>query len=105
MGRCARAEHTVAALVAVDLLRNHCLVGWLLDRLSVLAIADDGESLYVVNYNSSTVAKVRTSDMTVLQTEGVGYHPIGITHDAQTRQVWVATYGGTLAVFQDGSPG
>jgi YVTN family beta-propeller protein len=70
-----------------------------------MAIADDGESLYVVNYNSSTVAKVRTSDMSVLQTEGVGYHPIGITHDAQTRQVWVATYGGTLAVFQDGSPG
>ena len=70
-----------------------------------MAIADDGESLYVVNYNSSTVAKVRTSDMAVLQTEGVGYHPIGITHDAETRQIWVATYGGTLAVFQDGSPG
>ena len=37
MGRHPRAEHAAAALVAVDVLRHHRLVGRLLDRLSVLA--------------------------------------------------------------------
>lgn len=66
-----------------------------------MAIADDGDSLYVVNDESGTVAKVRTSDMQVVQTEPVGHHPIGITYDAPTRQVWVAVYSGELVVFSD----
>ena len=66
-----------------------------------MAIADDGASLYVVNYESNTVAKVRTSDMEVLQTEPVDHHPIGITYDAETREVWVACYSGSLIVFRD----
>ncbi len=39
MGRHPRAEHAAAALVAVDVLRHHRLVGRLLDRLSGLAAA------------------------------------------------------------------
>lgn len=66
-----------------------------------MAIADDGESLYVVNYQDGTVSKVRTSDMKILQTEPSGVHPVGITYDPATRQVWVANYAGTLRVFQD----
>jgi YVTN family beta-propeller protein len=66
-----------------------------------MAIADDGASLYVVNYQDGTVSKVRTSDMTVLQTVASGVHPVGITYDAVTRQVWVANYAGTLRVFRD----
>jgi YVTN family beta-propeller protein len=66
-----------------------------------MAISDDGESLYVVNYEDGTVSKVRTSDMEVLQTVYSGYHPVGITYDADTRQVWVANYAGTLRVFTD----
>jgi hypothetical protein len=42
--------------------------------------------------------------MSVLQTVDVGHHPIGITWDDQTRQLWVASYSGTIAVFQDGRP-
>jgi YVTN family beta-propeller protein len=66
-----------------------------------MAIADDGDSLYVVNYRDGTVSKVRTSDMAIVQTEYSGVHPVGITYDPPTRQVWVANYAGTLRVFTD----
>lgn len=65
-------------------------------------LSGDGTALYVVNYESDTVAKVATADMSVVQTVDVGHHPIGIAFDDETRQVWVATYSGTIAVFQDG---
>ena len=66
-----------------------------------MAMADDGESLYVVNYEDGTVSKVRTSDMKILQTEQSGMHPVGITYDPATRAVWVANYTGSLHVFID----
>jgi 6-phosphogluconolactonase (cycloisomerase 2 family) len=44
-----------------------------------MALADDGESLYVVNYQDGTVSKVRTSDMEIIQTVYSGVHPVGIT--------------------------
>ena len=66
-----------------------------------MALSDDGESLYVVNYQDGTVSKVRTSDMEILQTVASGVHPVGITYDAATRQVWVANYAGSLRVFRD----
>ena len=67
-----------------------------------IVLAPDGRSLYVVNYGSQTVAKVRTRDMLVLQrlrTRGV--HPVGIDYDAKTRTVWVACYRGTIERFAD----
>jgi YVTN family beta-propeller protein len=67
-----------------------------------MAIADDGRSLYVVNYESNSLSKVRTSDMRVLQTVPTAYHPIGVTYDAPTREVWVSCYGGAILVFRDG---
>jgi len=66
-----------------------------------MALSDDGASLYVVNYEDGTVTKVRTSDMTVLQTVYSGHHPIGVTYDPPTRQLWVANYSGTIRVFTD----
>jgi YVTN family beta-propeller protein len=66
-----------------------------------MAIATDGRSLYVVNYLSDTVTKLRTSDMSVLQTVPTGVHPVGITYDATTGDVWVAVYTGQLLVFAD----
>ena len=64
-------------------------------------IGEDGESLYVVNYQDGTVSKVRTADMAILQTLSTGVHPVGITYDPATRQVWVANYAGSLSVFVD----
>lgn len=66
-----------------------------------MAMADDGDSLYVTNYRDGTVSKVRTADMAIVQTVYSGVHPVGVTYDAPTRQVWVANYAGTLRVFRD----
>jgi YVTN family beta-propeller protein len=66
-----------------------------------MVISDDGQFLYVVNYDSDTVSKVRTADMRVVQSVAVNSAPIGITYDAETHQVWVACYSGSIQVFQD----
>ena len=66
-----------------------------------LVLAADGRALYVVNYESGTVTKLRTSDMRSLQTIDACYHPIGITYDRPTRRVWVACYTGTIRVYDD----
>jgi DNA-binding beta-propeller fold protein YncE len=66
-----------------------------------LALAADGKALYVVNYESGTITKLRTSDMKELQTIDACYHPIGITYDKLTRRVWVACYTGTIRVYAD----
>jgi YVTN family beta-propeller protein len=69
-----------------------------------MAISDDGSALYVVNYNSSTMSKVRTEDMTELVEFDTEVNPIGITYDAATREVWVSNYSGTIQVFTDLTP-
>jgi YVTN family beta-propeller protein len=65
------------------------------------AIAPDGRSLYVVNYLSNTVSKVRTRDMKVVQTLKADKRPIGVTYEAETGEVWVACYSGSIMVFRD----
>jgi DNA-binding beta-propeller fold protein YncE len=70
-----------------------------------IVLAPDGRSLYVVNYESQTLAKVRTKNMVVLQrlvTKGV--HPVGVDYDAATRTVWVSCYRGTIERFADRAP-
>ena len=66
-----------------------------------LDISSDGSALFVVNFNSDTVSKVRTSDMKVLQTLKVCNEPIGVTYDSSTNRTWVACYGGSLKVFEN----
>jgi YVTN family beta-propeller protein len=66
-----------------------------------LAISADGRSLYVVNYDSDTVTKLRASDLYILQNFSTGVHPIGITYDATTGDVWVAVYSGQIIVLGD----
>ena len=66
-----------------------------------LAISDDGSALFVVNFESDTVSKVRTSDMKILQTLKVCNEPIGITFDKPTQRTWVACYGGSIKIFDN----
>jgi len=66
-----------------------------------LDISSDGSALFVVNFKSDTLSKVRTSDMKVLQTIKVCNEPIGVTYDSSTNQTWVACYGGSLKVFSN----
>ena len=66
-----------------------------------LAISSDGTALFVVNYASGTLSKVRASDLKVLQTVKVCASPIGITFDQPTLRTWVACYGGSIKVFDN----
>jgi YVTN family beta-propeller protein len=66
-----------------------------------LDISSDGSALFVVNFNSDTVSKVRASDMKLLQTIKVCNEPIGVTYDSSTNRTWVACYGGALKVFSN----
>ena len=66
-----------------------------------LTIAPDGKAIYVVNYESGTITKLRASDMATLQTIDACFHPIGITYDKATRRVWVACYTGSIRVYND----
>ena len=66
-----------------------------------LAISTDGSALFVVNFKSDTVSKVRTSDLKALQTIKVCNDPIGITFDTPTQRTWVACYGGSIKVFDN----
>ena len=66
-----------------------------------LAISSDGSALFVVNFNSDTISKVRTSDMKVLQTIAACNEPIGITYDAPTNNTWVACYKGQVKIYSN----
>ena len=64
-----------------------------------MAISADGTALYVVNYRSNTVTKLRASDMAVLQTVATPSNPIGITFEPGMHRVWVACYSGEILIF------
>lgn len=66
-----------------------------------LAISSDGTALFVVNFKSDTISKVRTSDMKVLQNLKVCNEPIGITYDSPSSRTWVACYGGAIKIFDN----
>lgn len=66
-----------------------------------LAISSDGTALFVVNFNSDTISKVKTSDMKLLQTLKACDEPIGITYDAPTNNTWVACYKGQIKIYSN----
>ena len=68
-------------------------------------ISSDGTALYVVNYKSHTVSKIRTRDFTILQELDTTPRPIGITYDRFNNEVWVSTYSGTIHVFAEQATG
>jgi hypothetical protein len=47
------------------------------------------------------MSKLRTSDFAVVQSTPTDQHPIGVTVDSGTGEIWVACYGGTIEVFRD----
>ena len=66
-----------------------------------LAISSDGTALFVVNFVSNTISKVRTSDMKVFQSIKACNEPIGITYDSPTSRTWVACYGGAIKIYDN----
>lgn len=67
-------------------------------------ISTDGRSLYVVNYESDTMSKVATEAFEVVQEVRTAHHPIGITYDQATDEVWVSAYSGVIHVFAQIEP-
>jgi YVTN family beta-propeller protein len=66
-----------------------------------LAISADGSTMFVVNFKSNTMSKVRTSDMKVLETIKACNEPIGITYDNPTGNTWVACYKGQIKIYSN----
>ena len=66
-----------------------------------LDISDDGTALYVVNYGSATISKLRTSDFAILQSFDTAQRPIGITYDSFNDEVWVSAYSGIIHVYAE----
>ena len=66
-----------------------------------LALNGDGTSLFVVNFNSGTMTKLRAADLSIIQTVKVCKEPIGVTYDNETERTWVACYEGSIKVFQN----
>jgi len=73
---------------------------WLTEPRTTV-MADDGKSIYVVDYYPGTLVKLRASDLKVLQTEYLGFHPIGVTYDDASDKLWVSGYGGSVWVLKD----
>jgi YVTN family beta-propeller protein len=66
-----------------------------------LDISSDGSALFVVNYGSGTLSKVRASDLKLIQTIKVCNEPIGVTFDTPSQNTWVACYGGSIKVLSN----
>ena len=66
-----------------------------------LAISADGSTLYVVNFKSGTMSRVRTIDMKVTQNIKVCKEPIGITYDVPSGNTWVACYQGQIKIYSN----
>ena len=66
-----------------------------------LTISSDGTALFVVNFVSDTMSKVRTTDIKVIHNIKVCDEPIAITHESPTSRTWVACYGGAIKIFDN----
>ena len=66
-----------------------------------MVLSGDGRFLYVVNYGSDKLTKVRTLDMKIMDNIKTNDKPIGITYDNETNNIWVACYEGSIMVFHD----
>ena len=87
-------------VIAWDLLTNKAIKTVATGKSArSLAISADGSALFVVNFRSGTLSKVRTSDMKVVQNIKVCAEPIGVTYDSVNSRTWVACYGGSIKVF------
>ena len=74
------------------------------ERPRSMDISDDGTALYVVNYGSDTVTKLRASDLAVLQTLDTAARPTGITYDSFNDEVWVSADSGVIHVYDEQEP-
>ena len=61
-------------------------------------ISTDGTALYVVNYESHTMSKIRTRDLTIRQELDTAPKPIGITESPRVSRC--APHFGGVGLFE-----
>jgi YVTN family beta-propeller protein len=66
-----------------------------------MVLSDNQNYLYVVNYFTDSFQKVDAKTMKVIETVNTGHHPIGITANWKTSEIWVACYEGKIQIFKD----
>lgn len=66
-----------------------------------MVISDNQKYIYVVNYFSDSFQKVDAITMEVIETIETEHHPIGISANWKTSEVWVACYSGVIQIFRD----
>jgi YVTN family beta-propeller protein len=69
-----------------------------------MTISSDGTALYIVNYGSGTLSKVRTSTMKRIQNLYACPKPIGVAFETVHQRTWVACYGGAIKVYKNKLP-
>ena len=69
-----------------------------------IALTPDASFIYVANYLSHTVSKVRTEDMQVVDSIHTSPHPTDIAFDPSSGQLWVASYHNqNVTIYEDRS--
>ncbi|MGO1193652.1 MAG: YncE family protein [Nesterenkonia sp.] len=66
-----------------------------------MAISADGTALYVVNYFENTVSKFDAETLEEIDRQATDPQPIGVTYDQPSGSVWVASYAGSLNIYDD----
>lgn len=66
-----------------------------------MVLSANQKFMYVVNYYSDSFQKIDVNTMTVVETIKTGHHPIGITGNWETSEIWVACYEGRIQIFKD----
>lgn len=66
-----------------------------------MVFSADKSFVYVVNYAENTFQKVDVNQMRVVQTIATAHHPIGITANWDTNEIWVACYSGVIQRFKE----
>lgn len=64
-----------------------------------MSFSADSTYLYVVNYKSSTLSKVQTSNLKIAQTIKTDDKPIGVAVEPENNSVWVSCYSGSIQKF------
>jgi len=66
-----------------------------------MVLSANQKYIYVVNYFSDSFQKINAETMKVVETVKTGNHPIGISANWETSEVWVACYSGVIQIFKD----
>ncbi len=66
-----------------------------------MVMSPDERWIYVVNYHQSTFQKINAKNLQVVRTVKTDKHPIGITADWKSGEIWVSCYEGIIQIFKD----